>query len=220
MQGASFEHIDVRRCAARPRIAIELRSTTRYDHQLTMAFCPHCGKGVTEQASACAACGQSIGSKTQSARFKGTMMTAGGRLQPPAPAGPVAAPPSIAPQAVSTRNKGTMMGVGLPSVDPMPASPATPRAESPTPPPRPKSTAPPADAIVRRAAASESHALREPAPTATERARRPEGRFVAGPVPPPLVKQGGSRWVAIGLGGMALIATAGYLVAQFLGLIH
>jgi hypothetical protein len=43
---------------------------------------------------------------------------------------------------------------------------------------------------------------------------------MAGAVPPPLAKRGGSRWVAIGLGGMALIATAGYLVAQLLGLIQ
>jgi hypothetical protein len=114
----------------------------------------------------------------------------------------------------------------MPARDPMPAPPATAPAESPkpppalAPPPRPKSTVPPADAIVRQPAGSENRALPDPLTSATDRARRPDGRFVAGSVPPPLAKQGSSRWVAIGLGGMALIATAGYLVAQFLGLIH
>jgi hypothetical protein len=210
-----------------------------------MAFCPHCGKGVTEQATACPACGQSTGAKVKGARFKGTMMTVGGQLQPAAPGKAVTAPPPSAgpaskhpiapaapappPQAVSTRNKGTMMGVGLPTRDPQPAPPssATRSAKSPLPPPattsapRPKPIAPSAEAIVRRPAASENRALPNAASAANETAaRRREGRFVAGSVPPPLVKQGSNRWVAIGLGGMALIATAGYLVAQFLGLIH
>jgi hypothetical protein len=225
--------------ARRTGITIELRWTTRYDHQLTMAFCGHCGTGVTEQESACPACGQPIGAKSTGARFKGTMMTAGGRLQAAAPADPVAAPPAIAepaseqliapaaaaiaaaPHAVSTRKKGTIRGVGLPALDPTPASAATPPAESPRPPPvAAPPPRPPADAIVGQPLVSAKRALPDPAVAATDSARRPVGHFVAGSVPPPLAKQGGSRWVAIGLGGMALIATAGYLVAQFLGLIH
>jgi hypothetical protein len=172
-----------------------------------MAFCPHCGTGLAEQVSACPACGQSLGAKTKSAaRFKGTMMTGGGQFQPAPP--PAAEAPAEPPHAVSTRNNGTTKGVGMPSRDPMPAAAPAPPAKS--------TRTPPANAIVRQPVASENRALSTPA-TAM---RRPEGRFVAGSIPPPLPKQGGSRWFAIGLGGMALIATAGYLVAQFLGLIH
>jgi hypothetical protein len=194
-----------------------------------MAFCPHCGKGVTEQASACPACGESIDTsttaKTKAARFRGTIMTAGSQLQPAAATAAPQVPPAATPPAVSTRKPGTMMGVGLPARDPIPAPSEARAPESPNPPPvaappPPKATVPPADAIVRRPAASENRALLDPPNSAHDRARRPEGRFVAGPVPPPLARPGSNRWIAIGLAGMALIATAGYLVAQFLGLIH
>jgi hypothetical protein len=210
-----------------------------------MAFCPHCGTGVTEQASACPACGQAVGTKLKGARFKGTMMTVGGQLQAAAPK-PVTAPPTIAgpaskqpiaaaaaapppaSHAVPTRNKGTMMGVGLPASDPTlpPASAPTAPAESPRPPrspapaPHPKSAAPPPDPLVRRPAANENRALPDLAASSSDGGPRRDGRFLAGSVPPPLATRSSSRWVAIGLGGMALIATAGYLVAQFLGLIH
>jgi hypothetical protein len=202
------------RCATRACIAIEPRWTTRYGRQLTMAFCPHCGTGLSEPASECPACGQSLGAKTKSAaRFKGTMLTGGGQLQPAAPpanqpVAPAAAGSADTPRAISTRNNGTIAGVGLPPRDRTPAATPPAAAKSPRP--------PPPNAIVLQPLAGESRAL----PARAAATGHPAGRFVAGSVPPPLARQGGSRWVAIGLGGMALIATAGYLVAQFLGLIH
>jgi hypothetical protein len=67
-----------------------------------MAFCPNCGKPVTEQASKCLACGQEFEPRAKSARFKGTMMmTPATAPQPPAaatPAAPAAPPAAAKPQ--------------------------------------------------------------------------------------------------------------------------
>jgi hypothetical protein len=50
-------------------------------------------------------------------------------------------------------------------------------------------------------------------------ARKPEARFRAGSVPPPL-PEGNGRLIAISVGGVTLIAAAGYAVAVYLGLLH
>jgi hypothetical protein len=62
-----------------------------------MAFCPHCGKSVTDQASKCLSCGKEFEPRAKAARFKGTMMMqpAGGAA-PAAPAAPKPAPPAAA----------------------------------------------------------------------------------------------------------------------------
>jgi len=74
-----------------------------------MAFCPHCGKSVGEQATRCAECGGELESRGKPARFKGTMMMSPGTaplIQPPnagqprttQPASqPVTPPPGAAP---------------------------------------------------------------------------------------------------------------------------
>ncbi|MFI5305965.1 MAG: zinc ribbon domain-containing protein [Polyangiales bacterium] len=97
-----------------------------------MAFCPHCGKQVTEQATKCIACGGELEPKAKAARFKGTMMmapatreAAAPTAQPapapaeaPAPAPPLealkaAAPtPAAPPKGPSKVMKHTMLGTG------------------------------------------------------------------------------------------------------------
>jgi hypothetical protein len=57
-----------------------------------MAFCPHCGKAVGEQASRCAACEGELESRGKPARFKGTMMMSPGTA-------PLIAPPKAAAPA-------------------------------------------------------------------------------------------------------------------------
>ena len=37
-----------------------------------MAFCPHCGKSVTDQASKCLACGKEFEPRAKAARLVGT----------------------------------------------------------------------------------------------------------------------------------------------------
>jgi hypothetical protein len=95
-----------------------------------MAFCPHCGKSVAEQAVKCLSCGGELESKAKAARFKGTMIMqptaapAAAAAPAPAPA-PVAAPapapavaaPAPAPalgaaKAAPSKAKHTMIGTG------------------------------------------------------------------------------------------------------------
>src|SRR5689334_10171320 len=96
-----------------------------------MAFCPNCGKQVTEQASKCLSCGHELEAKAKSARFKGTMMmspaavatpqapaTASPEPPKPAPApapaaAPAAASPARGPASASSKvMKATMLGTG------------------------------------------------------------------------------------------------------------
>ena len=83
-----------------------------------MAFCPHCGKSVAEQAVKCLSCGGELEAKGKPARFKGTMI-----MQPAAaPAAPAAAAPAapapppavVAPPSVSTPAPASG-GVAVPS---------------------------------------------------------------------------------------------------------
>jgi hypothetical protein len=94
-----------------------------------MAFCPHCGKSVAEQAVKCLSCGGELEAKGKPARFKGTMIMqpaaspAAAAAPAPAPA-PVAAPIAAPPAAASTpgmavptkpapsKAKHTMIGTG------------------------------------------------------------------------------------------------------------
>jgi hypothetical protein len=97
-----------------------------------MAFCPHCGKSVTDQAIKCVACGGELEPKAKAAKFKGTMMMTPGAALPdlmpkpaaqaaaaapapeaPAPKPPAAAPPPAAAAAVPSKvAKATMIGTG------------------------------------------------------------------------------------------------------------
>jgi hypothetical protein len=85
-----------------------------------MAFCPNCGKPVTEQASKCLACGQEFEPRAKAARFKGTMMmTPAGA--PAAAAQPATAKAAAAPAAQPASSAAT------------PATPATPGVRTTTP---------------------------------------------------------------------------------------
>src|SRR6185436_1842345 len=66
--------------------------------ELSMAFCPHCGKSVTDQASKCLACGKEFEPRAKAARCKGTMMMTPAAIPTPkaAPAEPAKEPPKPA----------------------------------------------------------------------------------------------------------------------------
>src|SRR6185369_5368001 len=72
---------------ARPQTPLRARIFPRLDERVTllsrsrgtdMAFCPHCGKSVTDQASKCLACGKEFEPRAKGARFKATMMMSPG----------------------------------------------------------------------------------------------------------------------------------------------
>jgi hypothetical protein len=138
-----------------------------------MAFCPHCGKSVTDQASKCLACGKEFEPRAKAARFKGTMMMSPAAAAPlapkpaaqpakpaPAPAAPAPAAPAAAkPTAPSKVAKHTMLGTGgmglAPPPQPAPRAP-TPAPAVPLPPPAAGSLPPspqPAPAAVAKPAA-------------------------------------------------------------------
>jgi hypothetical protein len=121
-----------------------------------MAFCPHCGKSVTDQASKCLACGEEFEPRAKAARFKGTMMMSPGAagvlpLKPAAPAPstePTATPPAaaIAPPAAqpapraptpapSKVGKHTMLGTGGAGLAPPIGRPSAQQAAMPKAPP-------------------------------------------------------------------------------------
>jgi hypothetical protein len=83
-----------------------------------MAFCPNCGKPVTEQASKCLACAQEFEPRAKAARFKGTMMMTPANAPQAATAPPATAAPAAAP---------------APQPAPPAATPATPAARATTP---------------------------------------------------------------------------------------
>src|SRR5262249_13833648 len=108
-----------------------------------MAFCPHCGKQVGEQAIKCIACGKEIEPKSKGARFKGTMMMSPGAGAAPAAPAPAPDPPNPAeapkpaaapapqpmPRAPSSKvMKATMLGTGGPGLAPPPGLRPTPQA--------------------------------------------------------------------------------------------
>jgi len=69
-----------------------------------MAFCPHCGKSVGEQASRCAECGGELEARGKPARFKGTMMMSPGTaplISPPNAGQPRATQPAAQPAAAA-----------------------------------------------------------------------------------------------------------------------
>lgn len=119
-----------------------------------MAFCPHCGKSVTDQASKCLACGQEFEPRAKAARFKGTMMMTPAQApvppaaaSPPSPAvQPAAAKPQPAPAAAapaarpttpgpSKVAKATMLGTGGLGLGPPTAAGVKPGAAPQRPPP-------------------------------------------------------------------------------------
>lgn len=81
-----------------------------------MAFCPHCGKSVAEQAVKCLSCGGELEAKAKAARFKGTMI-----MQPAAAPAAAAAPaPAAAAPAPAAAPKA---GVSTPAPAPAMADP-------------------------------------------------------------------------------------------------
>ena len=72
-----------------------------------MAFCPECGKSVTEEAAACTACGKALpnAKKTAAARFNGTVMMAapvGVKIAEPANANTAAGANAVAAQMTAS----------------------------------------------------------------------------------------------------------------------
>ena len=130
-----------------------------------MAFCPHCGKNVTDQASKCLACGKEFEPRAKSARLRGTMMMPSTGSKPqtpaappdPAPGPPAAAavqpampvPAQVAPRAAgpSKVSKATMLGTGGMGLAPPFAPPGgRPTAAGVAPPPAAGVAPPPAAA--------------------------------------------------------------------------
>jgi predicted RNA-binding Zn-ribbon protein involved in translation (DUF1610 family) len=234
-----------------------------------MAFCPNCGKQVTEQASKCISCGKDLDPKAKAARFKGTMMMspaagpavaapAGGNAKAPeapkpapAPVAAVAPAPKAPTPGPSKVMKATMLGTGGAGLAPPPA-----KARAVTTPNAPAQAAPPPAA---GAAAAAPAASAQRAPTEVERsvtkpgapapvnapfadeATDPEDsqRFLVGdPMAPahpaaratsrgerdsaqdelPVRRTG--QLLALGLGGLMVIAVVGYLAARFMGLVN
>lgn len=170
---------------------------TRYDHFeqprgprlesiQVMAFCPHCGKQVTEQASKCIACGKEIEPKAKGARFKGTMMmTPAEKGSPAAPsagnipeqakpletAAPAAQPPpaAAAPRAPAPASskvmKATMLGTGGAGLAPPPGARPVAAASAATA-PRPAAAASAGSAAAVPPAAGSSGWNQSPKPAA------------------------------------------------------
>jgi hypothetical protein len=146
-----------------------------------MAFCPQCGKSVTDQASKCLACGSEFEPRAKGARFKGTMMMSPGAAAsvPQRPATPAAGteqpaaaavPPPPAPQpapraptpAPSKVGKATMLGTGGAGLAPPIGRPSAQSAAA-----LPK--APPPAAAAPAAAAPAARDESDPALAATTR---------------------------------------------------
>jgi pyruvate/2-oxoglutarate dehydrogenase complex dihydrolipoamide acyltransferase (E2) component len=88
-----------------------------------MAFCPHCGKSVGEQATRCAECGGELEARGKPARFKGTMMMSPGTaplIQPPKAGQPRATNPAAQPAAVAGAPKPSPGAIA--ATMPMPAA--------------------------------------------------------------------------------------------------
>lgn len=213
-----------------------------------MAFCPHCGKPTTKEATKCIACGKDIGVQKKAARFAGTMMMsandaavdAGLRAAPPKapqpasvpppPAAAAAAPPAPPAPAVPAppprKLAATMMGTGLPG-----AAGAA-RAGVPAGAPVMRDSETLADTVPRNA---DEAAPARRAGAAVEGAS--EGKYLVGdPMAPSPAAQAaarrasatqrgddagsaGNRWLMIVLFGLAIIGGIGYAAASFLGLL-
>jgi len=171
-----------------------------------MAFCPHCGKPVAEQAAKCIACGGELEAKAKAARFKGTMMmqvTPQAPASAPAPAAtpepaPVVAPappaavatpvPAAASASVPSKvAKHTMLGTGgmglgpgLPGLQPrVGAAPgAPPPPAGPSVPPVVPSVQP--DAAMARPSAALADTAPKPAIAAAPAAREDSQRVLVG----------------------------------------
>lgn len=242
-----------------------LLQTTRYaGAPFDMAFCPHCGTSIADQATDCSACGLAIGAVAAKpkGRFKGTMIAMGGGQtpaaaatqpmpKPPAPPPPLGTPApgppanDAAPLTAAAaqpgnagqpkKKAGTMLGVGMPGspAETAPAPETAVQEKSPamgatakSQPAKPGASAqapsagatPPGRALARTPQARSPGAIA----TAEGNARAPrEGRFRAGSVPPPApASLGPGKLLALGIGGIVLIAAAGYALALFLDLIH
>ena len=227
-----------------------------------MAFCPHCGKSVAEQAVKCLSCGGELEAKGKPARFKGTMI-----MQPaaapaaPAAAAPAAPVPVAAPPIVSTpapasggvavpskvapsKAKHTMIGTGGAGLGPAmladfkKAQAAT--AASAPPPPAgslpgaplglddgPRMTDPALADTARDPAKSSMPApaddtdAEQPGLAGDPMAERPIARRErAGQTTARVVHGSSSKAVVvIAVGGVLLIALAGYVAARAMGLL-
>jgi hypothetical protein len=166
-----------------------------------MAFCPHCGKSVTDQASKCLACGKEFEPRAKGARFKGTMMmspgtaaalpqrpvTPAGGTEQPAAAAPAPAPvaqPAPAPRAPtpapSKVGKATMLGTGGAGLAPPPGRPSAQQGAMPkAPPPAAAAPAAPAPIAAPPPAAIAASASDEGDPALADTKRRPTEPAVA-----------------------------------------
>jgi pyruvate/2-oxoglutarate dehydrogenase complex dihydrolipoamide acyltransferase (E2) component len=90
-----------------------------------MAFCPHCGKSVTEQAAKCAACNGELEPRGKAVRFKGTMMMSPGTaplIQPPNAGQPRNTAPAAQPAApahAASVPSGTAATMPMPAAGPI-----------------------------------------------------------------------------------------------------
>lgn len=209
-----------------------------------MAFCPHCGKPTTKEATKCIACGKDIGAQKKAARFAGTMMMSANdaavdaglkaappkapqpaSVPPPPVAGPavVAAPPAPAvPAHPPKKLAATMIGTGIAGAA------AAARAGLPTGTPAMRDSETLADTVPRN-----TDEASVPAPRRAEGAS--DGKYLVGdPMAPAgqaaARRTGGTqlgddadadrnRWLMIILFGLAIIGGVGYAAASFLGLL-
>lgn len=206
-----------------------------------MAFCPHCGKNVTSEATKCLGCGKLFNSAQPptKGKFAGTMMTkapapeasadaapAAPAAAPPAPA--AAAPAAAAPAAVPAPKpkpmslKGTMIGgMGAPAAPPAtetPATPATPATETPATP----ATETPADAAKSERPRSESSGgflVGDPMapPDSTPAPVRLQAREPV-PVDTRSEAQGSNRMLMVAVAAMLVMAAVAAGIAHKMGL--
>lgn len=170
-----------------------------------MAFCPHCGKSVTDQASKCLACGKEFEPRAKAARFKGTMMMTPAAVplpkqaepakEPPkpaaapapAPAAPAAAAPAPAARAAAPSKvaKQTMLGTGGMGLAPPPQM-APARAPTPAP-----AQPPPAAGSLQPPPPARDSIAPVPKPAAAPAAAAPAP---AAPAPAPAAAKPASVW--------------------------
>jgi hypothetical protein len=90
-----------------------------------MAFCPHCGKSVGDQATRCAECGGELEPRGKPARFKGTMMMSPGTaplIQPPNAGQPRTTQPASQPGAPAPAPAALTPSAAIAATLPMPAA--------------------------------------------------------------------------------------------------
>jgi len=205
-----------------------------------MAFCPHCGKNVTDQATKCLACSKELKPIAPAGvKFKGTMMMqapapqaaatpevpapAAAQPAPPAAPPPAAAAPAAKPSEPKLSLKGTMIGgMGAAAVPPTkPAAPA----------PAPPAAAPAAPAPQRPPVADTPSSgedvddaghflVGDPMAPPEEAAPAPRPNPALGYTPPNTAQspEGNGRILMVAVTAMAVMAAIAAAVARQMGL--